>query len=97
MYRIVQLDSQWVIYVGPAMLLAFDRMDAAIKTVHDAENLMNAVRAPTLAPPPDFAVRMAEAAQRHLDSGPELQTAPAFVERRRTSRISQYAEVDAAE
>ena len=78
MYRIVQLDSQWVVCVGSDMLLAFDRMDAAIKTRDDAEKLMNAIEAP----PPAFAVRMVEAAQ--PNTALEFETAPAFVERRRT-------------
>lgn len=90
MYRIVQLDSQWVVCVGPAMLLAFDRMDAAIKTIDEAEQLMSAVE-----PPPALAVRLAEADQRN--AGLEFETASAFVERRRTSRASEHFEADAAE
>jgi hypothetical protein len=90
MYRIVQFDSQWVVCVGSAKLLACDRMDAAIKTIDDAEKLMNAVQTP-----PGFSVRMAEAAQRN--AGLEFETAPAFVERRRTIRKNQHFEADAAE
>jgi hypothetical protein len=97
MYRIVQVDSEWVVCVGSAMLLAFDRLDAAAKTVADAEQLMGAVQAPSRSPPPGFAIRMDESIQRHSDAGPAVQVAPAFVERRRASRTSQYLQVEAAE
>jgi hypothetical protein len=45
MCRIVQLDSQWGVYVGPAMPVTFGRVDAAITTARDAENLMDRVHA----------------------------------------------------
>jgi hypothetical protein len=93
MYRIVQFDSQWVVCVGSDMLLAFDRMDAAVKIIEDAEKLMNVVEPP----PPQFAVRMAEAAQRIAGVKFETAPAPAFVERRRTSRTSEHLKADAAE
>ena len=96
MYRIVRLGSQWVVCVGPAMLLAFDRMDTAIRTIHDSEKLLSASHTPAPAPPPGHAVRLAEAARRHPDTAPEIQTAPAFVERRRTVRTSQPVESDEA-
>jgi hypothetical protein len=97
MYRIVQVESEWVVCVGSAMLLAFDRMDAAVKTIADAEQLMGTVQAPARSHPPGFAIRMDGSIQRHSGASPVDHAAPTFVERRRTSRNSQYLELDAAE
>ena len=97
MYRIVQVDSEWVVCAGSAMLLAFDRMDAAVKTIADAEKLMGAVQAPARSPPPDFAIRGDESIQRQSGASRGDQAAPTFVERRRAIRTSQYLELDAAE
>ena len=97
MYRIVQLGSQWIVCVGPAMLLAFERMDAAVKTIADAEKLIGADGAPDPSPLPGFAVRIAAAIQRCQTTMPQVEAASAFVERRRASRAVRPAEMDAAE
>ena len=93
MYRIIQFETRWIVCVGPAMLLAFDRMDSAVATVNDAEKLMEAVH--TSEPLPGFALYTAEEDRRGLDAQHQLQTTSAFVERRRANRSGQSAEVDA--
>lgn len=42
MYKIVKFDERWVVCTGQAMVLAFDQEDAAIRTVNEAEKLMQA-------------------------------------------------------
>jgi hypothetical protein len=95
MYRIVQNEKQWVVCVGPARLLAFDRKDVAVRTVDDAEKLMRARQtlAPALAP--CIPVPMAEATPLRSNAGGGLPAA--FVERRRTRRTGQRFDLDAAE
>jgi hypothetical protein len=96
MYRIVQLDRQWIVCVGAAMLLAFDHKEDAIRTAADAETLLKAMQPPRSSPLMTLFVQPAEASHDSPDAGLSTRSTTAFVERRRTDRTAVQRAVASA-
>jgi hypothetical protein len=42
MYTIIHVDKSWVVCTSQGKLVIFDRKSAALKTVHDAKELLRA-------------------------------------------------------